>query len=82
MPISSRLASATESDFVQQGDVIPDHGGFADHETRCMIEQNAGTDLGGRVNINCEDLADTTLQIEGQFRASLVPQKVPDSIRL
>ena len=82
MPISSLLAGAAEGDFVQKRDMIPDHGCFADHETRRMIEQNAGTDFGSRVNIDCKDFADATLKVEGRFRAPLVPQKVPDSVGL
>ena len=48
MAVPFFLARAAQRDFMQDGDVVPDDGGFPYHETGGVVQQDAAADGGRR----------------------------------
>ena len=51
--VAAFLPRAPQCDLVQDGDVVLNYGGFTGHETGGMVEQDALTDSGSGMNIDC-----------------------------
>lgn len=78
--VAALLAGAAQGDFVENGDIVADNGGFSDNDARGVVEENALADDGGGVDVHGKDLADNALQVAGHDSAVVSPEKVGDPV--
>ena len=50
MALAPLLAGSTQGHALKQGHVIPDFGCLADHHTHSMVNEEAGSNFGGRMD--------------------------------
>ncbi len=82
MPVSPLLAGAAQSHVLEHGDIVLDDGRSAHDEARRMIEEDAASDPGSRVNIGLEDFRGTALQIEREVLTPLRPEPMGEPVGL
>ena len=81
MAIPFFLARAAQRDFMQDGDVVPDDGGFPYHETGGVVQQDAAADGGRRMDVHREYFTGQALELKGHDRPVMLPQPVGDAVR-
>ena len=59
-----------------------DHGGFADDDSRAVVEHDAAADARGRMDIDGKCQRCLAGQGECEFPAPVLPQRVRDAVRL
>lgn len=74
------FAGAAEGDFVEDGDVVFDDGGFADDESGAMVEEDAAADAGGWVDVDGEGFGGEALEEVGHEMAAFLPEGVGDAV--
>ena len=82
MAVAALFARAAERYAVQQGDVVAQHGGFADNDACAVVKHDAVSEYGGGVDVHAEDFAGAVLQEIGKGLAVVVPQPMVDAVRL
>ena len=55
MTVTMLLTGPAERDVLQDRDIVLDHRGLADDDTRCVVKHDATSDTRRRVNIDTED---------------------------
>ena len=80
--VAALLAGAAERHFLQDGYFVLDHRRLADDEAGAVIDHDAGTELGGGVDIDREHFGDAALQVVRRMSAVLPPEPVADAIGL
>ena len=76
------LAGATQRDRMQHRHIVPDHGGFTDHDRMGVVNHDPAPDLGRRMNVDSENLRNAHLHEIGQIAFAMLPQPMPDPIGL
>ena len=71
VPVTAFFSSTSESDFVKDGDVIVNDGGFSGDKSGSMIEQYTRSDAGSWMNVDGKGFGDQTLQVECNFSSPL-----------
>src|SRR5215831_14080879 len=82
VPVADLVAAAPERHVMQQGDVVIDHRGLADHKACGVIKKNAAADAGGGVNVALEYGRGAALQIIREILTRLGPQPMRQSMGL
>src|SRR5690606_3809961 len=80
MAITALLAAAAEGHAVQQGGVVADSGGFADHDPRGVIDHDPDADARRRVDIDAEDARRLALKVKGKVPPPFLPQLVGEAM--
>lgn len=74
------FAGAAEGDFVEDGDVVFDDGGFSDDESGAVVEEDAAADAGGGVDVDGEGFGGEALEEVGHEMAAFLPEGVGDAV--
>ena len=82
MTVAALLAGAAERHVLEHRHVVLDHRGRADNETCCVVEEDAATDPGRRMNIGLEHLRRPALEIEREILPVLAPQPMREPVGL
>lgn len=80
MAVAAGFPGTAKGDLMEEGDIVFDDGGFADDDAGGVVEENAGADAGGGVDIDGEDLGINALEVEGDLAASVVPEFMGDAV--
>lgn len=80
MAIAAGFPGTAEGNFMEEGDIVFDDGGFTDDDAGGVVEEDAGADAGGGVDIDGEDLGIDALEVEGDLAAPMVPEFVGDAV--
>ena len=67
---------------MQQGDVVAQHGGFADNNACAVVKHNAVPEHSGGVDVHAKYFAGAVLQKIGEGLTVIVPQPMVDAVRL
>lgn len=78
--VSPFLSGPTERHFVQDGDIVSDHGGFPDDNASGMIKEDALANCGGGMYVDRKNLADDTLQIASHDLPIPIPEKMGNAV--
>src|SRR5215831_15355822 len=76
------LAGTAQCHVMQNGDVILDHCGLANHEPGGVIEENAASNRCRWMDVGLEHSGGAALQIVSEISAVLVPEPVREPVRL
>ena len=82
MAVAVFLAGTAQGHALQQGDVVADDGGFADHHAGAVVQHHALADARGRVDVGAGDFGDAVLQEQRQGFTLFAPQPVGDALAL
>src|SRR3954467_353446 len=82
MAVLVLLAGAAKRDAVQNGNVIFDHSGLANHESGGVIEEDAAADFGGRIDVGLEYRRRAALQIIRKILATFLIEPVRQAMGL
>src|SRR6478672_11748528 len=67
MTVAALLAGAAERHVLEHRHVVLDHSGRADNETCCVVEEDAATDPGCRMNIGLEHFRRPALEVKREI---------------
>ena len=74
MAVAALLAGPAKGDILQNGYVITDDTGLADHHTGRMIKEEALSEDRSRMDIDLKNLRHEALEVEGQCVPVFVPE--------
>jgi uncharacterized iron-regulated membrane protein len=73
MPVAGFLAGATQRHALHHRDVVFQHAGFTNDDASGVIDEDAGTDMSGRVDVDGKHFTDLALQPQRHAVALLQP---------
>ena len=82
MAVAALFARTAQRYAVQQGNVVAQHGGFADNDARAVVKHDAMPEHGSGVDVHAKYFAGAVLQKIGKRLAVVVPQPMVDAVRL
>ena len=82
MTVAALLAGAAERHVLEHRHVVLDHSGRADNETCCVVEEDAATDPGCRMNIGLEHFRRPALEIKREILPVPAPQPMREPMGL
>src|SRR5690606_13252938 len=74
MPIAGVLAGSSQRYGLHEGNVVFNHGGFTNDDTRGVVQHDAFANFGGGVNVYSEDHRNQVLHKQRHRAAVLLPQ--------
>ena len=80
--IANGFPRSAQRDIVQDGHIAANRGRLAHHQSCCVVEENAGADLGRGVDVHVENLRHPALDQECQRRAGVLPEPMSHPVRL
>jgi hypothetical protein len=78
--VTALFACATESDGMEDGDIVFNDGSFTDDEACGMVEEQALAKCCCRVDVHSKSFRDETLQMAGKVLAIFTPEPVGDAV--
>ena len=82
MPVAGFLARSAQGDVLQDRHIVVDCAGLADHDAGRMIEEDADSELGGRMKVDLQHARYAALQVKGEFPTPSLPERVSESVSL
>ena len=82
MAVTASLFRTAKGDVVEQGYVVPHHGGLADHQGVSVVDEEATPQLRRGMQVEAKDLAHPHLNEIGQIKAFPKPKPMGQAVRL
>ena len=80
MALAMRELASPESDIVIHQDIIANNRSLTDHNSHAMVDKEASTDCGGRVDLNpCDSANPCHMDTCSKFEV-MAPQKISPAI--
>ena len=76
------IAGTAKSDLLQNRDIIVDHGGFPDDNSRCVIQHDATPHPASGVNVYAENLRIAALYKQCEFFSIVLPETMRQAMHL
>ena len=74
------ITRSSQSDFVEDGNVILDDSGFSHYKTGRMIKKDPRSDAGCRMDIHTKDFTSEALKIESHGTTRIMPEVIRNPV--